>query len=344
MDHRLAGYSIRVNLFLLHHKNSHARMAKVDAQLMLTGSCRFKTGTFPSVSIHSSRNIAVLVYASNFGGSLYYSVGEVKKENIVTEWHSSELIDTARGGTTPSVTLIEFQNELYVVETHCSYVFAGRSIEIRYMVGKVIVNDFKIEWSPDEHLCMGYKPKVCANDNGSVVITCEQSGSYKLLYNNGKINLDRNVDWQERDREIPNVRGVTPDVAIHDNIVVFIYRNYHHLKYKIAKLVPNEAISWFSEKSLEERGKRPSISINRDGFVTIYYQSLLKERIYYFVGKLEKETNANETIIKCNDPLLHCTGNYPNVALADDGHVVVVYKSWFSLFTLQGKLHLSGHE
>ena len=326
-----------------------ARMASVDAKLMLTGSCSLnRSGSFPSVSIHSSRNIAVLVYESSFGKGLNYSVGEVKKKNFFTEWHPSERYESERGGATPSVALIEVQDELYVIETHCSFRYLGRrSGEVYYMMGKVDTTNFKIKWEEEEILCTGYKPKVCVKDDGTVIIACEQVGNYDLLYNIGKISMPTKVEWKNRGSTIPEVSGVTPDVAIHNNNIIFIYRHRSTLEYKMGTLKSNESkesnesISWLNEGSLEMQGTVPSISINRDGLVTIYYQYPLWG-MYYLVGKLER--SGNEIKLKHQDALSFSKGDYPSIALADDGHALLIYKSWVDLFVSHGKLHLPEHE
>ena len=316
-------------------------MATFNAELMHTGPRSLKKrGIYSSVSIYSSKNIAVLVYESTFG-NLYYSVGEVKKDNFATEWRPAQKYNIERGGTSPSVAFIKVQDELYVIETHCSFQYLGRSGEIYNMMGKVN-DDFEIEWEQEKFLCNGHKPKICAKDDGTVIITYEKKRSYSLLYNIGKMESGQTgIKWKEMGSVIPEVTGVTPDVAIHDNNIIFIYRYYATLKYKIATVESDGTTSWSNERSLEEKGKRPSISINCEGLVTIFYQYPLWG-IYYFVGKLEKR--ADEFIIKRNETLLLCKGDYPSIALADDKHALTVHTSWGNLFTSQGELHLPKHE
>ena len=110
-----------------------------SAQVLLSGSKRLHSSYHPSVCIHPKMNV---VNDSNYSGNLYYSVGEVHKQEVVTSWREPIFY---RKGKDPSIAFTEVEEQLYVIEMHGSR--AGRNCY--YMVGKVNQDDKTIEWGPE---------------------------------------------------------------------------------------------------------------------------------------------------------------------------------------------------
>ena len=284
------------------------------AQLLLSGSIRLNDGYYSSVSIHPKKNVAVRVNDSHYGGHLYHSVGKVDKDALVTTWGVPEKYNT---GQSPSVALTEVKGQLCVIETHCSRAFQY----CYYHVGKVIGlgDDLKIKWSKVNKIGFGFKPKVCAKNDGTVIIVKEMKNGFGIGYHIGRMSMsgescDWNLDWQPEMEsncvQICDAFGVEPAIACNDNKIVLVYRSHlSTLKCMIANLDKDNISSWTMLETLKIGGNNPSISINCHGFVVESHQTTTLRRIYCSTGKI----TGDQIEWNPESLLVHTTGEYPSI-------------------------------
>ena len=320
----------------LFNRSASVEMA-VSAQVLLSGSKRLHRGYHPSVSIHPKKNVAIRVHDSYYGGNLYYSVGEVHKQEVLTGWGDPILYGR---GTNPSIALTEVEEQLYVIETHGSR--AGR--DCYYMVGKVNQDDRTIEWGPENSYCSGLRPRVCVNSSNTVIFIKEKPWglSSGLKYHIGKVNTSKTIEWKPGNQCISvTIEGTfvsQPAIAISGNMVVLMYRCYRStLKCMIATLDGDNNIgSWTPLAKLQGGGINPSVSINSKGHIIESHQTKTLRRIYCSAGKI----NGRNIEWNPNSVLPHTMGEYPSISLADDDHIIEVHKTNYGhdLFSSQGTL------
>ena len=312
------------------------------AQLLLSGMIELNIGRSPSVSIHPTKNIAVRVNDCNISRSLYYSVGKVCKEEMVTSWGDLKSYGT---GQDPSVALIEIEKELYVVETHCSTL--GR--HCCFMVGEVDEKEQTIKWGPKKWFCSGLEPKICVNADGVVIIVKQKAWgtSYGLKYHIGNVNTDgKSIDWLPGKQciSVPaEGKSVSqPAIDINGSKIILVYHSHpSKLNCLLATLDENKRIgSWTQLQQLQGGGIYPSISINSLGFIVQSNQNSRQTKIYHRAGKIEGDKiQWNPASI-----LEHARGKYPSISLADDGHILEVHKYGWTLFSSQGTIHTRDKE
>lgn len=313
-----------------------------ESHLLLTPSTRHGTGRCSSVSVYPVKDVGTVVVCVRditLRSALYYSVGIVKEDTGTTEWGVSRKYSS---GQHPSVCLIWFNEELYVLECHCSDLLKL----CYYRVGKVSVQDKYIRWAPakDNFLCSGKRPKITGNDKGVVVVIKEEMCTWDSLnYFIGCVRPQGMIiDWvtEGKETKIPNFEGVEPSIAINDKdqVVVISRSSGNIIKARLGILLNihnNLSILWTgSNYRLQTAGKNPSISLNSDGNIVEIHQTNLWKQLSTCCGRVSKSS-----IVWGEEKTIN-NGEYPTVSLSGDGVVFEMHASplGFSLFFSQGVL------
>ena len=313
------------------------KATKIFAQLQ----CAVKVldgGRVPAVSKHPQRDVAVCIYdAEQPYQHLYYSVGRVDKAGGKTKWGHVHEFDK---GKYPSVAVISINGGLYAIECHSGHFFNN----IYAHVGKIDAEEKCIHWGESQYLCPGKRGRICADDNGTVIIVHEENN---FIMSGSRIFHDvYAVDTSSKKlcrkglgicQEVTQLAGCDQDIALNKNgKVVIVYRSGDALMYLIGT-IKDYRVTWcdVANKSLPATGKEPSVSINSQGLVIVAYQSKLGRQLGYVYGYVEGD------LIKWNEKTDSSSfGEYPSISLADDGCIVQIHKTNFglSLYHTQGEL------
>lgn len=312
-----------------------------DMHLLLTIPSKTQfCGRYSSVNIHPTQDVVVCVYDGSYTDQqLYCSVGTLNRDSGETIWGPVSRYDS---GSHPSVALICMGNNLYAVEAHASGFLNSKCC---YRVGKVNRAQKNIEWGNTNELCSGKKPKICANDDGTVVIVHEEKHAIwgeKIYHDMLKINLDEKTLERSdgRECEVLDFEGVEPNVAMSEEKVVLVYRSgVSALKIAVGELRRDQTrIEWNSaiSSTLPFAGKEPSVGLNSHGNIVESHQTALTmyRLISYNYGHI-----SNDVIVwKSNEA--HTVGEYPAIAIANDGCTVEMHKTNFgaNLYQSQGDL------
>ena len=297
----------------------------VATKLLLSGPSEFHEGYCASIYIHPKKDCAVIIYSGGayFNQTLSYAVGNVDKKGSAITWG----FPGQMSGDYPSIAIIERDDQFYVIEVHCS---SGPPRKCFFRVGRVNEADRSIEWGQAISLGYGFKPKVCAKDDGTVIILKEKIAAYGLLYRIGNVNIDnRNIDWPVGVEFLPfndNIYGVEPTIALCEGMVVIAIRTYRStLKYWRASINDNKLSDLKELESLQEGGVNPSVSINSKGYIVESHEAntWFSNRIFRKVGKIRD----SQIDWSPESALAHTLGKFSSISLAEDGHVLEVHKS-----------------
>ena len=294
-------------------------------------------GRYSSLSIHPTQDVALCVYDQD--KQLYYSVGAVNKTNGEIAWGAPQSYDT---GYYPSVDILCLEDSLYAVETHATGFPSSRCC---CRVGKIDMTQKTIDWGNTKDCCSGQKPKICANDDGTVVVVYE--GKH-LLWGETLYHDIMKVNTEEKTLDVPTGRGcekldyegVEPNITISEERVVLIYRSgVSELRSAIGELRRDQTrIEWNTTSGtvLPFVGKEPSIGLNTHGNLVEVHQTTLTpyRQLCYNYGHIA-DNAINWTL---HDP--HVVGEYPTIALADDGFTVEMHKTNFGSNLYQTHGHL----
>lgn len=314
--------------------------------LMLTASQEWPDGYKADISVTSTTatdanvpttKAAVMIYDRAVTFGLYYKIGIGTNDSGTINWGEELWYGYEKN---PSVTLIPLEGgDIHAFASHCS---VGRSWS--FCIGDVKIEEKRIEWNDSvPFTCSAVHPKVSASSNGTVAIVHEESYSF---YDKLRYHIARFVGTEFEPVEcceVPNVRGVEPDVAINNDSIVIVCRSgFSTLRAIVGKysLVDNIAnIDWGNCTSLPDysgSGILPSISINDGNNVVETHQTKFFRRIIRVHGVI-----AGKCIEWSTDGFTKATfGEYPTIALAEDGYVIEAHKTYFGrkLFVSEGKL------
>ena len=321
---------------------------------LLGGPEVFCTGRCSSVCKHPTEDVAVSVHDSTIDWDLYCRVGICN--NGVRVWRPPVRYDK---GALPSVAVIHFDGNFYVLETHVAsdsvrrlFLNIGKlDMEAKEIDWQKITGPNKIEWcrGPTANSGAaferftndsrkGKKPKICANDQGVVIIVYERSFKFnQICYHCGQfqvINGKPHIDWMKQSRVLNGVRGVEPDVALSNNTIALIYRAGFLCTIKSSiGTVKNYAITLNNGQELLCKGRCPSISINTDGFMFACSQSAGGRWLYRCCGHIHSPHMWGAAVTQTY-------GEYPTVALDDNGVLIEIHKTNFgkSLYKSEGEL------
>ena len=314
------------------------------ASLMLAGPTAGPKGRRSDVAI--SDNISVRVSDATLSRNLYYSVGIFNEGSFSMEWGENYSYGI---GKQPSVTLTNKGEQFYAIEVHRSHL----QKQCYYFIGKVNKDTKTIEWMGCEMpMCLGVKPKVSATDSGKIVVVTEQIYSQHnyMNYNIGKLDISDgnpcvtfsesmfivNTNWER-------LQGVEPDITISKGSAILIYRSgfqtlYSHLGTFAAN---DESITWHDVQDVPGTGINPCISLNSDNYLVESHQTKHRRQISRNHGRI----SYHEKKVIWGNPTISTLGEYPAIALSNDGLVVELHKTIFgqTLYQSCGELKTRSH-
>lgn len=256
---------------------------------------------------------------------LYYRVGRVDKERVEIEWSKDDIYGK---GASPDVTLLKVGGRLFVVEVHTSEIFKV----CYYHIGEVDTDRLTIAWGSSVKLCKGLRPKVCAKDNGVVIVINEQSNSInQIKYHIGKLQVagdDIHIEWDEsyrRGRTFHKISGVQPSIAMsEESLVVVAYRDGQTtLRSIVGVLIEDSQISWGFPLTYETGGTNPSIGIDSYGNIVECHQSKTLRKLYHMSGKIHVQHRR----VNWSTSIQYTSGSSPFVSLCNDGYVLETHAS-----------------
>ncbi len=301
------------------------------ASLVLTAASPIGMLEYPSV--HHKEGLVVGVFGQTLTPfyDLAYKVGRLDKEKLLVRWGNNHEYTK---GCYPSVALIHTGIEgieredkrYYVVETHQSRLFKT----CYYRVGEVNGYLLTVEFGPDIYLCDGVNPKVCAKDNGTVIIISEIQYSFEgIQYSIGQVNVKaKKIDWHtEKPREFKELSGICPSVSMSEDHVVVACVNSSELSFIAGILGPgHQDIAWGAAAN-RGVGSNPSISVNSHGHVVEVHGNGFMRRLFYSTGVCHGEQRK----IVWNDADFcdreYTLGLFPSISLADDGYVIESHRT-----------------
>ena len=147
-------------------------------------------GRLPAVAIHGNR--AVITYDSAYiGWSTYYQIGTIDEQGESIIWGNKNNLFEA-GVTETSVAL----NEEYVVS-------AGRGwTKIRYLICRIDENRVVEKLREVQYVHIGYRPSLCMDNKGYVIMIWQSRIRRRLSYVNGLVIAQQdppstNIDWED---------------------------------------------------------------------------------------------------------------------------------------------------
>ena len=254
-------------------------------------------GRYSSVSIHHEHDVAVCAFDELISGrDLRFSVGRVDSKRGKIEWGDVSHDQNCKG-VYPSVSLTYVQNEFYVIETHAEGFLYN---ECYYRVGKVDEERKSIDWGDSHNFCSGAKPRVCANDDGTVIIAHEEShyivSSSSIRCDVFKINtLNKLLDRKHECEEV-SLSGIKPSIAMNRDTVVLASCSGSNLQTVVGTIDESGKIQWNASSHIcttpggaPIRGRGPTISINSRRYVVESHMSTALRKIHYNYGYIDEE-------------------------------------------------------
>lgn len=304
------------------------------AQIKSSAPTRWATGRYPSVSVKSygDLTVAVCAYDFTFSNGINCCVGAIDKITGFTEWGAPTVC--CYRGWRPSVSLFCANEKLYVFEAN-SFFWTESFL---YRIGEVDVNSKTVAWgSPD--IIGGVNPKVSATDGGTVMAVAVRGRQSKTMHlHRGTVDTHtKKVAWTAI-LEIPDFRGVEPDISINASKIVIVCRSVDDtIQFKIGRM--NEEDIWVSSHlSVNNNfvyGRNPSISLNSDGVIMEVHQSRALRKLSRHCGHARDDNSISWSESKTQDP-----GEFPSISLCEDGFFYEVHKTNFGihLYTMPGQL------
>ena len=295
-------------------------------------------GRFPSISVRTCKGVTIVVSVHDvfWDRGLYYRVGISNNAAYTTEWGDTTKYDT---GEHPSVSLVCINDVVYAIECHR----ADSHKRCYYHVGKVFPTGKTIVWGPSHELCRGRKPKVCTNDNGTVMIIKEEPATFwstQIHYFIGSVNIDRQiVDWKMSEVPLPNFEGAEPNLSIALDQVVMVCRHGSSIRFKMGTIQEDLAIVWKDHlnSNVKTKGNHPCVSLNSHGNILAFHQEDYTRAMCFWYGRIENN------MIVWNLNRVHDNGEYISVFLSDDGYTYELHKSkvgrtiWYTQGELKNK-------
>lgn len=279
-------------------------------------------GRSPSLSVRTCKGVTVVVsvHDVSWDKGLYYRVGISNNTAYSTDWGDTTKYDT---GENPSVALVCIDDAVYAIECHC----ADFHRRCYYHVGKVYYTSGKtIVWGPPIEFCRGRKPKVCASDNGTVMIVKEESAIWntQMQYYIGNVNIEKQVvEWKRSEAIIPNFEGAEPGLSIASDLLVVVCRHGSSIRFKMGTIKEDLAIIWKEHLNSDVRtkGNHPTVSLNSHGNILAFHQEDYTRALCFWYGRVE------DNLIVWTLNRVHDNGEYISVFLSDDGYTYELHKS-----------------
>ena len=158
-----------------------------------------------------------------------------------------------------------------------------------------------------------------------------------MQLHHGTVNTHtKKVDWVGIS-EIPDFRGVEPDICINASKIVIACRSVDDtIQFKIGSRNKEENI-WGSSCLLVNgnfvHGRNPSISLNSNDDIIEVHQTWALRKLSHCCGHVE-----GDHLINWGESKMQDAGEFPSISLCDDGFFYEVHKTYFGihLFTMPG--------
>ena len=281
-----------------------------------------KRGRCSSVCLHPTKNLAVSIHEAAVGEKLYYSVFTVKKsagDSVIAEPIEFNY------GKHPSVAMVysEKDDKTLVITTLRSKL----KKDMFYQIGVLDEAKKMIDWQGTNPFNEGVKPKVCATNDGLVVIVSEEKLSVQQLrYRTGNVTYaPPRLNLKSSSKRVPDLDGVEPDIAMSDTTIIIICRKgLYTLQTKLGTIRADGDIDWAPAVPLTSAGINPTISINSKGYVVELHQTKTLRKLHQNHGQI-----LPTRTVAWMQPSLHATGEYPTVSMNDDNFVFAIHKKSF---------------
>jgi hypothetical protein len=173
----------------------------------------------------------------------------------------------------------------------------------------------------------GINPSVALNDAGTVLEVHESDGlSTNMWYHVGKLDSGRmTVDWGGSHKYDT---GKAPSVALNNShVAVEVHPSdglSSNMWYHVGTVDPaGKIVNWGSSHKYDT-GATPSIAINNHNVVVEVHQSDgPSTALWYHVGTVDPSAKT----INWGSSVEYDNGDFPRVALTDDGYVIEVHQS-----------------
>ncbi len=260
----------------------------------------FDTGYDPSVAL-TNDDVVVEVHGSrrSTSGYLFYHVGEIKDHEI--SFPTGALQVGKDQGSDPSVAL---DQKNHVVEVH-----VGTKGQLRYRVGQLRPDLFKVEWwesardLPPAGGAVGDYPSVAMNGLGQLVVV--YANAETLHYVRGQLSGDgTDITWKEVRPYIfrAPTKGSNPSVALTDDGYVYeVHQSSTGLYQRIGHLDPGDdkAITWtafFDRERLDLRQERLDVEFDSGQLVQIATNGKAAIQVHQTESTASKGLFANASL------------------------------------------------
>ena len=259
--------------------------------------------------------------------SMYYQLGTLTDHKI--EWKAAIFVGT---GAYPKIAINDDNQVILVYEGNFFR-------DIYYRVGQA--NGDVINWGEEHLLCGGRYPTVALRNDGRFVIAFESKYTYGTSYITGQISAEHQ---KIVDRSHPSLlfQHSVSELSLtmnEKNCIVAAGRMWNfQFIFKVGKIqLENTAfpLSWGEERTSDQfKGYCPTIGMNDAGQLVSMQQSVLGRQLTYRLGQVNfdaKEVRWSGNAVKNYD--LGCN---PTLAMKNDGTIVEVHETNFSMLGLMG--------
>lgn len=210
---------------------------------------------------------------------------------------------------------------------------------IYYAVGNM-TGGTGLQWNSQQAISKGSYPRVAINEDKTVVLVFTISG--KMIYRIGTMTKSCNsISWNN---EYDIEEGELPSIAMSGNTVLLVFQNGKKCHCKFGELDNDTyTISWKSVDDLQVDAKFPSVCV-KDKLVTVFYRkpaakiwpSGSSHKLCTVVGVITSDGSSVEWG-NCQE-VPNFRGNYPCIAMFEDGKVIAAFQNVKNLILLHGTL------
>jgi hypothetical protein len=284
----------------------------------------------PAIAINNNNQLVEVHGEHN--NNLYYMLGSINGPT----YNLSRNATSFGQGLNPSVSIMNGSTANYVVVSY------NLNNTLYVKVGKADFADNVINWGKDyTYTNNGCDfSSIAINPNGLVMIAYVKNSDH-IYYKCGKLDTDSGEiafgnSVQHSNGEFPKVSVNTGNsfVEVHQSQSFSeLYYNMGTLNYNNGSVVADVLqgdIKYLGFKSSNE-SRTPGVAINRDGLVVEVHQSNLDTSLYYLTGNIDGSTinlnQASKNYLNSDSQDATMQGNYPSVAMNDNGVVISVYQT-----------------
>ena len=275
-------------------------------------------GCYSGIAI--SGDHVAFVADQKLGTALHYRGGKiVQGENV--NW---DVFEEYGSGKYPSLALIKKSDTTYAIEVHCG----SFTPDCYYNVFEVRHDTAPIKKVSNGRLGFGFRPKVAATDDGTVVVMYEANIGYGIYYAIGSLKTGGpglDIFWRLRWQPFPfNGKNLAVSIC-RDKILVVYKTNLYTLK-SVMGTLKDFNIEWDKDfHMLPFEGFCPAVSLNAKGNAILCYESFLSNLTFAY-GEMKENNMVWMEEAKAQNTI---KGNYPSIAITDDLLYFEVHKTGF---------------